>query len=723
MHKLIGLLLFIGVGGFLWLQHRPGRGTESELPNAVEARLRDATVLIETTYRPLDDTISGMRFVRRSSGFFIAEEGLILASEAGVSAVLEYDARQYDFATHQTEPQDIEVYVRENVNVRINGQGSPADVYSAQVLCTRQIPSESYGLSLLRIHPDRPMAWLELLSIEEYERLRNRESESVWTVDFSQAVHLAPVLEGAQPSALDNDRPGSFSEIPAPVSEGAQSAALQRGEMQVLLENGPRDLRFPATVTHSCLVEPAGIGTPLVDATGRVNGVAIGQNDVFEDHNLAVPIPWVWKLFESTLTARSNQPSLERENAPEGEGEAGSLTARSKQPSLERSTSRSTWYFDASTGEIYRFEGFVADPHPAEESRYGHIQTLPVGAFTGDYSLDFCNPGDTVCFSPGEHSFFSNVRFLPTGVWFRGAGAGQTTLHVRSIAPRDEEYIEISDLTIVPADSSEWSGPTLVRFMEGNEAFLHDVEFEDTRIQIDGAPYVNVGLEVVGGAPDITACSGDIRVIVSGVSAAPRLERLNVPQILIEKGASPVVEGWHADEGYRKRPFRITVASEAVPKVRGCRFVFVSDRNGHDASSLLIENGGGAYSSNLFFSDSLRVVLYLNDPARPLFIRNRFMCSHENTIAIAGTPDDWFVGRIGILTGSESQVVFGANLFEACDIVWNNDRETGINRRNNTFIPYGNMADDLSLPPGFGAELPGEDLLELLERLDLDTPQ
>lgn len=608
------------------------------LPVDVQGRLHAATVYIESSYRPLDEARVEGGAKMGGSGFFIADEGLVLTNAHCVASVLEYDVRRGEVARNETRPQDREVFVLDNVVVRTHSGKPQSQVYPAQVLCTRPMPAD---LALLRIYPDYPVECLELVSTAEFGQLQ--ESQSVWAIGFPQGESLERMLADEPRLARNPHGP---------------DLDFRDGEISSLRRDGSRI----KTVSHTCLIEQGNSGGPLVDRDGKVVGV--NYYGGFRGFSFAIPMPVAWEAFEATLAARSRQPAL------------------------QQTAGRRTWYVDAETATIYRFEGFVSSPRPTEGARFQHLQEIAYDALHGGWALDFCRPGDTVHFSPGQHQFSARI---PAGIWLRGAGAGRTTLETDGISFQEPGYVEISDLTIAPGQN-DYTYVAMVGFGEGAEAFLHDVEFNDQRIQIAGAPHINVGLGIKGGKPDIIACSGKIRVSVDGASAAPRIERLRVGSILIKAGASPALEACQSELGIDT--FGVKVMSNADPTVRGCRF-FTGVRGGGRKANLQIEGGGGTYEANLFDSDTYAAgpALFLTNADNARFRHNRFVCTHEASLVPVGVGDDFYVAEIAVLKGSSSGISFADNLFRACDVVQSRGGDdylrTRINGQDNVFIPHG----------------------------------
>jgi S1-C subfamily serine protease len=260
-----------------------GPGSET-INREVLAKVEAATVFIESKYRHIDvvKPDASELYPAWGTGFIIAREGLILTNEHVVASWIQSDTKTGKRATPITRPSQRRTFVLHSVTVRTNSGTPQAVEYPAQVLCTRGLP---YDLALLRIRPKEELTSLQLISSEDFNKLK--KTSQVWAVGFPLGRQMELYLRNVS-AGWDNPNGPEIS-----VRSGTITA-IRHGENNLA-----------RAVEHSCNVEHGNSGGPLVDDKGHVLGIVyllVGKSTPF-----AIPSPVVRLKFDSVLACRRDR--------------------------------------------------------------------------------------------------------------------------------------------------------------------------------------------------------------------------------------------------------------------------------------------------------------------------------------------------------------------------------------------------------------------------------
>ncbi|HUG68933.1 MAG TPA: trypsin-like peptidase domain-containing protein [Pirellulaceae bacterium] len=592
-----------------------------ELSAEVRARLHEATVMVETYYRRIDQTPEKRVGPFTGSGLVIAAEGLILTNAHCVASVLQLDVRSGNEATDTARPEDRVVLVLDSVSVRLRSGKRETQVFSAQVLANRPLPVD---LALLRIRPEVPLACLDLLPAADFVRLR--ETEPVWAIGFPKGLDIEEIL-GGMPK-LGKNPYGPDLEF----RDGTISS-LRRDELQKV-----------KVVGTTCLIEPGNSGGPLVDRRGRV----IGINYLIAGRGFSFSIPVALALaeFAETLAARHPAP--------------GSAAADRKVVLL----------YDIVHEGFYRLPFTLAEPKPDPNRWSAAVVSTAIY-----HVLANPQPGDTIHIPAGEFHL-DKPLVLPKGVWLRGAGVGKTKLVLTTPAATvrvdQPGYVEISDLTIVGFGSDQansWKVGLEIGPQAGRETYVHDIEVisranQASGLRIDGGSSANViacKVPLVGGS----GIPYQPAVIVRGSMGTPRLERCQFSGysigMEIDTGARPIVEGCRIEVGCG-----ILARSGAAPSVTGCLFQCTGLP---DFGIVDVSAAQGTFSGNSFRNPGEDPFggtrpLKISSGAKVVFTGNQFLKLGYRGFRVGAPP---LPGKAVQLTGSDTRAVFSGNHFDGCE--------------------------------------------------------
>lgn len=258
---------------------------ESNLPDDIRMRAQEATVFIETRYRPIDtspnQTVPDEKVLTFSgSGVIVSTDGLILTN-AHVAAPVEViypGLEQPAAATPSERMARKQVYVRDSVTVWIHCGTERAKKLAAQVLCTRSGASD---LALLRVRHRLPLTALPVAdALLEPQRHRQPQlTQKVWALGFPLGRSLEEALESV---SLTRNPNGPDISI-----RGGQITALRHGE----------DGKLKA-IEHSCQCEHGNSGGPVINGRGELVGL---ETWGLSRADFAIPLDCILTEFDKTL--------------------------------------------------------------------------------------------------------------------------------------------------------------------------------------------------------------------------------------------------------------------------------------------------------------------------------------------------------------------------------------------------------------------------------------
>lgn len=613
-----------------------------QLPADVRARIREATVLVESFYRPVEDPDAEAIGPFTGSGVIIASEGLVITNAHCVESAMQWDARANATATQRTPATDRVNLVLIRVKIHLKSGRSDTRSFDAQVLATRPLPVD---LALLRIRPQTPLPTLDLLPDSEFEQLR--ETLPVWAIGFPRGHAVEDVLTNA----------GRLTRNPF-----GPDLDFRDGTISSLRRDGTLNTKVVST---TCQIEQGNSGGPLVDRYGRV----IGINYLLygRAHSFAIPIHVALSQFQSTLASR-------RPVAEESQVEKKILTITPAE----------------------RMGAVAVQPFTLGKSRDYNQYWAPFAAGSQtslEFACESARPGDTIELPKGEYELPRALN-IPAGVWVRGAGISETKIVLTSFSAtinlNQPGYVEFSDLTISGYDqnasradvtddgelqSGPWNTCLQIGANSGQETYVHN-------IAIESRSWGSSGMRISGeSSPNVVAVTAehsdnipwaDPGVVIAGAGGRPRLERCHfrgyANGVIISRKAQPTLDGCSIDA----TKTAIRVRTNAVPTISCCRL----SRSGSGTDGGLVEvvAAEADFSGNVFAAYSG----YCDTPSvsggsRVNFTGNVFYSQHQRQFRAAvvkGDPNAGIQRGIALVVdGANTRVTFAANIFDGCRYV------------------------------------------------------